>query len=161
MNDLKKGFTFIEFLIYIAVLAVVIGSVNAVIVGMLYNRAKIVAIEEVNQNARFAVERVGYLIRNAEDISAVEGDSLTIILDGESILIKEEDNLIVVSKDGHGESITSSRVTINELEFTDLSFPGGDFHTIRVKIDMEYNNPQNLSQYKYERTFYDTFNAKK
>ncbi len=160
----SAGFTFIEFLIYIAVLTIVLGSVNAVVSGMLYNRAKLAVIEEVNQNARIAMEKIGELIRNADSVEVVDNEDnnfLEITKNKEELIIRKKDRSIVLEINEEEREITSARVSVNNLIFTNASFEESNFYTVKVELDVEYYNPQKLSQYNYERVFYDTFNASK
>ena len=69
MAERQKAFTLIEFVIYGALVTIIVGALVLTSVNVLTGRAKITAIEEVNHNARFALERVMHEIRRAEAIT--------------------------------------------------------------------------------------------
>ncbi|TSC72654.1 MAG: Uncharacterized protein G01um101438_371 [Parcubacteria group bacterium Gr01-1014_38] len=60
-----SGFTLLELLVYIGIVAVVITAVTALTIDLLRGRAKATSLEVVNQNARLVLERMTTAIREA------------------------------------------------------------------------------------------------
>ena len=67
----KKGFTLIEFLIYISIVGFVIGALTLAGINVMHGRAEVRSMEEVEENGRFALQKITYLIRNANSIKSI------------------------------------------------------------------------------------------
>lgn len=70
MRHKEKGTTLIEFLIYITIVALVLTAAGAIVLNVLFGKAKLGAIEEVSQNGRLSLEKIADTIRNAEAINS-------------------------------------------------------------------------------------------
>lgn len=70
MNPYKKGFTFIELLVYIAVISVVLTSISQLAWNAIGAGVKNTTLQEVHANTRFISERIKYEIRNANGMNA-------------------------------------------------------------------------------------------
>ncbi len=66
----QSGSTLIEFLIYIALVGVLLTVAGAIAFNIFFGKAKLGAIEEVSQNARFSIEKMVNAIGNAEAINS-------------------------------------------------------------------------------------------
>lgn len=66
----EKGIVLLEFLLYIALVGVIVAAAGAIGYNIFFGKAKLGAIEEVSQNGRFAIEKISDTIRNADEINS-------------------------------------------------------------------------------------------
>ena len=71
-NKQQDGFTLIEVLLYLGIVVVIISVASAITFNVLFSKAKVMAMREVTQNARFAMDKVAREVRNAESITSPE-----------------------------------------------------------------------------------------
>jgi len=150
-----KGFTLIEFLIYIAI----VGVILVIIVGFLWNtilgNIKETCYQEVQQNTRFALAKITQEIKKATGInSPLPGDSsnslsLTMATTHLNPTVFDVVNGKLRITQGSGTSyyLTSDRVRVGSLQFTNLSYsetPG----TIRIEMTLDHINPGNRTEYQ-------------
>jgi len=169
---MNRGFTLIEFIVYIGIVGVVLLVAGAITLNIFYGKAKLTAVEEVSQNARFAVEKIAYTIRNAQAVDSpsvgVSAATLELEMLNNSIEFEADDDQIKMTEStGRGQDkiktsfiITSDEVKITSLQFANLSYsdtPG----TVRVQMTIEYNNPSGRQEREYSKTFYTTANVRK
>lgn len=163
MNN--KGFTLLEFLLYIGLVGIILTVSGAIGLNVLFGKAKLMTIEEVSQNARFVMEKISLDIRNAEIIDTPsQGETSSVLT-----LQKSNGNIeyelvsgVLSRKEGNGSylDLTSSEVTVTNLAFSNISYsdtPG----TVRVQMTMKLVNPENRQEYNFEKTFYTTANIRK
>jgi len=165
MKENNTGFTLLEILLYLGIVSIVLLAVGAIGLNIFFGKAKLTAIGEVSQNARFTIERIGESIRSAEVINnPVQGtfDS-TLSLQMANLLenptvVDLLDNTIRIRKGtGAITDLTSNEVTVTSLQFSNVSYsntPG----TIRIQMTVEAANPENRQEYSFEKTFYTTAN---
>ncbi len=152
---MEKGFNLIEFLIYSAIVAIFVGGLVLISINVMQGRVFSVAGIEVSQNARFALNKIDYLIYNSEGIvspgKGMSSDEL--VLDyTENIKIKLLDGSIVI--DG-GESITYEDVIVSDLDFINIS-RGENERLIRIKMTIEYKNPADRREFDFKESFIAT-----
>ncbi len=156
IKDKKKesGFTLIEFLLYSAILTIVISTITFIGLNALENRARFLAIEEVNKNARYSLQAITHFIRIAEEVSSIGVSSLTLDM-GESedhpviIYLVEEDDQIMVSRGGE----VTGPLTTEVVEVIDLNFDEISSGLVEIVIEMRYKNPADRSEFDLQRTF--------
>jgi len=163
----RDGFTLIEFLLYIGLVGIILTVAGAICLNIIFGKAKLMAIEEVSQNARFVMEDIAKKVRNAEAInSPSQGTSATTLslqmadsaknptifdISGNSVRIQEGIGPIV--------SLSSSEVIVSNVQFTNISYtdtPG----TVRIQMTIKLVNPGNRQEYNFEKTFYTTANIR-
>ncbi|MFH1956383.1 MAG: type II secretion system protein [Patescibacteria group bacterium] len=165
---MKQGFTLIEFLIYIGIVSVLLIAAGAVAVNIFFDKAKLSAIEETNQNARLIMEKITERIRNSQSInSPIQGNSasslsLEMLDAGKNPTIFDLSNGIVRIQEGLGLQInlTSDEVTVTNFQFTNVSYtdtPG----TIRIQVTMQFNSQSGRQEYELEKNYYSTANIRK
>jgi len=168
MKNNKKAFTLIEFLIYIGIVTIVLLAAGAITFNVIYGKAKLDSIEELNYSARLAMNEITESIKSADLInSPVQGESASSLslqfgdaLVDPKVFDLSDGVLRVKEGDGAAVSITPDEVRVTELSFFNLSYDGSP-GTIRVKMMMEFNNPSNRQEYNFENTFYTTVNIRK
>jgi len=157
---MKKGFTIIEFLIYIAILTVTIGAIGLVMSNIFRVGARTDVVQEVSHNGRFAMQRIGQAIRESSGIEIEEG--------GKKLVLSFEDsakNPTVFDvfqgklriKEGNGDCIelTTSRVVVEKLLFKKVSDD-----SVRVEMNISFYNPQGLPEYEFNSFFTSSFTLK-
>lgn len=137
MNN--KGFTLLEFLLYIGLVGIVLLVAGAIGLNVFFGKAKLGAIEEVSQNARFAMEKVARVVRDGQDSS----------------IFTLSDGTLLQS----GVAITTNEVTITDFQISDISYPNTP-GTKRIQMTVKHNNPENRQEYEFEKIFYTTANIR-
>lgn len=139
-NMNNKGFTLLEFLLYIGIVGIILLVAGAIGLNVFFGKAKLMAIEEVSQNARFAMEKVARVVRDGQDSSIFT-------LSGGALL-------------QNGTAITSGEVTVTNFQISDISYPNTP-GTKRIQMTIKLTNPENRQEYNFEKTFYTTANIRK
>lgn len=151
----KNGFTLIEFIIYITIVALVLILVTGFLWNVILGIIKEVSYQEIQQNARFALTKIAQEIRRADGVNTPSPGQSTSLL---SLSMKNSDlnptifdlsdgKLRITQGKADPKFLTSDQVRVTKLLFTNLSYsdtPG----TIRIEMTIEYFNPSNLSQYQ-------------
>lgn len=152
---MKKGFTLIELIIYIGILVSILLVAFSFGWEIIYSNVKSQAIREVQQNARFCMEKITRIIKEAKAIKHPRrGNSSSRLslemtdpdLDPTTFDLFDNKLRITQGKNGSYE-LTNNRVAVSNLSFTNLSYsdtPG----TIQIEIDLEHINPINRSEYQ-------------
>lgn len=145
----KKGFTLIEILVYVAVLAIITSASFSLILWAIHSNSKIKAMGETLYNARRAMEIMTYEIKKAKSISSsstaihlcLENDFTT-----EFYLCGTTSN-ILCQKKGLEDPIflTSDKVEVNNLEFTQIATTTP---SIQINLKIDYKNPADRSEYR-------------
>ncbi|MEW5908094.1 MAG: prepilin-type N-terminal cleavage/methylation domain-containing protein [Patescibacteria group bacterium] len=166
MNN--KAFTLIEFLIYIGIVGIILIVTGTIALNIFFGKAKLVAMEEVSQNARMAMEKIGERIRNAQSINSppmgTSASSLSLLMadsqQNPTVFDLSNGILRMTENGGSAISLTSDEVIVTTLQFSNISYPNIP-GTMRIQITMKYVNPENKSEYNVEKTFYTTANIRK
>ncbi len=160
-----NGFTLIEFIVYIALLVIMLATMGGVAINIMSASARTEVIEEVTHNARFAMQKMGYEIREAEGVirPGREGDILHLRGDQEKghILFYLEDGAVVINEEGYApEKITTNDVVVKNLRFTNTTLPG-DVGSVQIEMDVEFYNPQNVPEYNFSDSFTASYSLRK
>ncbi|PIP23015.1 MAG: hypothetical protein COX37_00895 [Candidatus Nealsonbacteria bacterium CG23_combo_of_CG06-09_8_20_14_all_39_17] len=158
----KNGFTLIEALAYMAVLALIISAILPFFLWAVHINAKSNAVREVSDNIRRSMETITYEIKEAKGVYSLtsvfssdsgqlsletahflpageEASYIDFYLCGSQICLKEESQSPI--------AITSNKVKVTKLEFIPL-FISSDISSIQVIIGLEYDAPANHPEYK-------------
>lgn len=118
-----KGLTLIEFIIYIAILGVILVLIIGFSWNIIQGDIKIMAYREVQQNIRFSMEKITRAIRAGQNPSAV------FILN----------NGVIYQ---NGVALTTDQVRVIGLEFTNIN------NAYKINLSIEYYNPDNRIEYE-------------
>lgn len=165
---MHKGFTFIEFLLYFAVVGVVLFVTGAIALNIVFGKAKLAAVEEVSQNARFVAEKVALSVQNAHGVNTPTAGTASTVLSldtadlAKNPTVFDLDNGTARIREGAGSpvALTSSQVIMTELNFFNVSAPGAP-GTIRIQMTVQANNPSGRREYEFIETFYTTAHVRK
>jgi len=149
-----KGFTLIEFIIYIAIVAIILFVTVNFAWEIIYGNVKSQSIREVQQNARFAMEKITRTIQEAETInipaSGNSADFISLEMTDSNLdptIFDLSDNKLRLSQGGAGPyELISNRVMVSNLRFTNLSYPNTP-GTIRIEMTIDHLNPANRNEY--------------
>ncbi|MDP2735359.1 MAG: type II secretion system protein [bacterium] len=149
----RSGFTLVEFIVYIAVLAVLGGSVSAMFLWTVQAHAKSRVLQEAVSGSSLAMDTVLREIREAERIylptsteAQVSLKTKTFMLPGETsgfidfFLCEER---LCMKKEGQlPVALTPGSVEVSSLEFVFIS-TDMDFPSVRMTMEVSYKNPNN------------------
>jgi len=163
---MKKGFSLVELIIYIAIIGVVMGSYVSFMLNVSSVRSKTFVVHEVSENARLVLETIKYDIKVADDIVApTEGNSASSL---ELNMPNTADNTvysltgnIVNQTIGVNPStpLTSSKVKVTSLVFENLTKQGKK-ENIRITLTLEYANAGAV-EFTYVKTFTTSVSVRK
>ncbi|MBD3280814.1 hypothetical protein GF389_04805 [Candidatus Dojkabacteria bacterium] len=162
----QKGITLIEILLYLSISSIVLLSVSVFVTSILKSRVKNESIVLVNEEASQIISQLQTEISQADQInSPVKGtsaSSLEFQIAGDPIeTISLQTNTVVYTITGNsGIALNSSNTNITSLNFTRMNATN-DNESIKVEFTMERNNPNNLNEYDFSKTFYTTVNLPK
>lgn len=160
-NVMKKGFSIIEFLIYIAILAIAIAAMGLVLSNIFRVGVRTDVVQEVSHNGRFAIQRIGQTIRESSGIDEPETEGNRLELSFEdpaknpTVFDVSEGKLRI--REGNKEYIelTTSRVNVDKLFFQKVSD-----NSVRVEMNISFYNPQGLPEYEFNSFFTSSFTLK-
>ncbi len=152
-----KGFSLIEILIYLAIIALIVVVLANFAINFFSAKTKAETMREVEQNMRFAQEKMTRTIRNAAGInspifgSSASSLSLSMADGAKDPTIFQVSGGQLTIKEGVSSAvaITSSKVNVSSLTFTNVSYAGTK-GTVRIEITIDYNNPASQPDYQYQ-----------
>jgi type II secretory pathway pseudopilin PulG len=155
-----RGFTIIEFLIYITILAIAIAGMGLILSNVFRVGVRTDVIQEVSHNGRFAMQRIGQVVRESSGIiePETEGNSLKLedLAKNSTVFdVSEEGKLRIKKGEGEYVELTTSRVVINKLVFKKVSDD-----SVRVEMNISFYNPQGLPEYEFNSFFTSSFTLK-
>ncbi len=155
-----RGFTLIEVLLYVAIVAIVFGGIAAFIDAALQSRIRAEVVTEVERGGNAVVSTFIQAIRNAKSIpqptASSSATSLTLVMTDANIsptVFQLSSGRIEMSERGAGTTtLTSARLTPSSVLFTNLSrstTPGA----VRFQFILDYANPDGFQEYNYRAHF--------
>lgn len=144
-----SGFTFIELIIYIAIIAVFVVALILLVHNIVLGQVKNQALAEVQNNARLALARMKYEIRQSADINESQSQFAptnpgTLYLENPSadVIFSVNGDKALTIEIGADPSweLTSSEVEVETLTFQDVS-PTADYSAIKIVLTIDYKNP--------------------
>ena len=162
----QQGFTLLEIILYIALLAIMLTGVTYFTLDIIYSQVKANAFREVQQNARFALQRMTYEIRKAESIASISDN--TLVLNNGSdpqVTLSFTDNKITVQVNGGDiEDLTTEEVEVSG-SFTDMSYTYSGAvipmsENVKIEMDISHYNPANLPDWQVAEHYETTVELK-
>jgi Tfp pilus assembly protein PilW len=144
-----RGSTLIEFLLYFALLGILMLAATKVILSVLDGKAKLDSIDEVSENGRFALDRIALAVRNADVLvlpaTGTSGGYMSLIMPTASSSPTSFglSGGVLQMKEGTSAStsLTTDDVTVSGLTFQNLTAtdaPG----TVQVQMTVSSTNAQ-------------------
>jgi len=146
----NKGFTVIEFLIYIIILSIVIAAILSVSINVFQVGARTNAVQEVAHNGRFSLHTIGRFIKSADQIISpqTEGNFLELKINERPIVIFVENGKLMIREGEKTTELTTSKVTVNRLFFKKIN-PD----SIKIEMDISFFNPHEVREYEFNNFF--------
>jgi prepilin-type N-terminal cleavage/methylation domain-containing protein len=157
----NKGFTIIEFLVYIAILAIVVNVMGGVALNVFRVGSRTDTIQEVAHNGRFAMQRMGQAIKSAKAVISPEKEGSFLALEFEEAdknpTIFDVSGKTLRIKEGNKEyvDLTSSEVNIDRVMFQKVSSIGID--SVKIEMNISFYNPEGLPEYGFDNFFTGAF----
>ncbi|MBI5306179.1 type II secretion system protein [Candidatus Wolfebacteria bacterium] len=159
--QINKGFTLIELLLYITIVAITLTVFGAIVLNVLFSKAKFTAMEEVNHNARFILEKMAVATRNAQSVNSplagASGGILSLQMAdaAKNPTIFDVSNGVLRITEGAGATanLTTNKVIVTNIQFSNVAYPNNT-GAINTVLGIKYINPNNRQEYKFENTFY-------
>lgn len=159
-NELQKGFSLLELLIYIAILAIISTFVTGAFFSINQGRARVEAATEVNSNLRFAIEKMSQEIKSASTVLvpatagatstsiqlAVGGSQLTYCMPDGHIRRQSGGPCTILSDVITGDSVVANSLVFTRMENMNVTL-GKTFITIGVSLGLQYNSSTPEWQY--------------
>lgn len=155
------GFTLIEILVYVAVLAILVSAVSSYFLWMSHSNIKIRAMREVLDNARRTMEIMTYEIKEAKSIytptSSFDSHPGQLSLEIKKYLPEGETtsyidfylcgNQLCLKKESQNPiTLTSDRVEVNNLVFSQVVT--SNVFSIQIDLEVDYKAPADRPEYR-------------
>lgn len=154
---MKKGFTLIEMLVYVAVLAILIVALSSFVLWAINSNTKTKVMRETSDSARRAMGTILYEIREAKSVYTPTTSASQLSLETTRYLPANEttsfvdfflcSNRICIKKESQTPvALTSENVNIRDLQFTRIVT--GSSASVQVSFVAEYIGPATKPQYQ-------------
>ena len=164
-NQKNSGYTIIEMLLYIAIFSLIIGSRLSVEMSIANQRIQNQVTQEVDNQGNMAINNITQNLRNASTINTPTPTNTSASLSYntatasfnpsiyDSIADQGVNKLRFRAGSNPAEYLTSSRVTMSNLSFSNRAIVGGR-DSIYISFTLTYHNPANKPQLIYQKNFY-------
>lgn len=150
---MKQGFTIIEFIVYIAVLAIIGGAVFTLFLWTLSVHTKARVLQETALSAQFAMEIVMREAREAESLYLPTSSATQISFQTKTFMPLGEttgfidfflcqDRLCMKKEEQNPVAVTSNTIEVTSLVFTAIS-TDTDFPSLQMIMEVRHRNPNN------------------
>lgn len=150
----KRGFTLIETVIYVAITAGLLVALTSFILAISGSRTKSFSQQEVNANARLALNIISKKIKSANGVNFVTStfdihpgvlalSMASSTLNPTVFALDGSGRLTLVEGVGAAKFITSPQIKITNLVFTNLT-ADGNHSNIGINFDFSYVSSSNV-----------------
>lgn len=145
----NSGFTMIELLIYISLVAVISIIFTSFTADVVKSASRSLVVKEVSQNTRLVLSRIIQEIKTAKSISSVTASEISLISFDNTpfdLGFDSVNDLAYIDVNGGGDvSISNDDVRITALTFEEVSTD-----VIKITITVEQKNPLASEPRKYK-----------
>ncbi|MCX6813274.1 MAG: type II secretion system protein [Candidatus Azambacteria bacterium] len=134
----KRGLTLIELIVAIGVFGLVVSMAFGIFVLAIVSQRRIIALRNVEDNARFALESMAREIRTGKNFSGGAGSLSFTNAKGELVIYRLNGGIVEKSSDGGANysAVTGSETTVNYLNFYLMGQAPGDGLQPRITVTM-------------------------
>lgn len=168
-HDIQKkiqGFTLIEIVLYLSISTVMVVLLGGIGVHALSNIEYTKSQEEIQYNAQFMTETIQKIVLDAETIqtpvSRATSSKLILITNDASknpISIEVVDGALLLQQgSGASETLSGESMYVKAIEFSNVSPPGSDTSSLRVRLTLDLSHSGGLVIPDRETSFYTTIN---
>lgn len=147
------GFTIIEFIVYIAVLAILGGSISVLFLWTLQAHTKAQVLQETTSSAQFAMDRIIHEVRGAESLYLSTTTQEQVSFKTATSAPEEEvfgyidfflcqDALCIKKEQAPPLALTPNTVEVTNLSFIVIS-SDTNFPALRITMEVRHKNPNN------------------
>lgn len=165
MRD-QRGSTFMELVIYIAIVGMIMTTVASFLMSLLTSRVKVTASSEVLSNARLIQDRLHDAARHAEGINTGSStfgsdpgvlslDMVAGSVDPTSFSLTTDDGQFQLNEGAGNVFVSSDDIEVTNLVFTNLT-SADDTGIILVQFTLRTVNNSKSSRFDYEESFQTT-----
>lgn len=154
----SKGFTLIDFLIYIGILSFLLVGLGGIAWNIIEGGERSEASEEITYNAFFALDKIGQKIRESNSVTTPivggSGDSLVLDMPSADITFAVSNNILQMTEVGStAVDLITDKIEVTNLEFKNTTQPGGP-ETVTINLTIGFNSPLGLPLSKDFQTTY-------
>lgn len=158
-----KGFTLVEIIIYIALSSFLLLAMTSFFQTSLSARTKSETIAELEQQAMQIMNRLVYVIENAEAINSPSignsASSLSLAMSNASInptvFSLSNKNISMTEGVSAPLNLNNDLLEVDNLKFTNLSY-AATAGIIRIEFTLSYVNNDNSQEHSWSKTFYNS-----
>jgi len=152
----KRGFTLIETIIYMGLLAGILLIITNLLINTSYFSLEETARLEVQKNGRFAIERIIRDLQSADEVSIPENNNPTENLIAGDVSYQLSGDILQRTDIEGTDNVTSNQVKIDSIEFRRIENPGRN-PSIQIKLNINFvgniEGNRDISQ-DFETTYY-------
>ena len=157
---MKKGFTIIEVLIYIAIATMLLFSLSSFIISVVDLRERAKVVNEIEQQGAQLMDTITRILREADSINSptpgtfADNLSLSISEPAKNPTVFNLSNQILQITQGFAspENLSNNSVLIEDLKFINLSYPDTP-GIVQIQFTLKYNYLNNRKNFNYIKTF--------
>lgn len=139
-----KGVTFLETLLYTAILVILVAGLFQISLVIFRVKVQSDAKIEVEQNLRFAMEKISQDIKSATAITgAYPSNTLSLTIEGSNVTYSVSDNILKKTVGTSTFDITTDKVIVsagNGNIFTEIDQPAPAKSAVQIKLRVKYNS---------------------
>jgi hypothetical protein len=156
---MTKGFTLLEFILYMALAGIGIAVASIFMIDTLFTRAKVLAINEVLDNGRFIAERIRYDIYRADSIlqplPGATGSIITLAMPDtayDSTYQVAGTTLTLEELGGAAQALTTNAIEVGSFSVTHSTNSNG-FSAARIAFTLSFKNTGSIITVPIEEEF--------
>jgi type II secretory pathway pseudopilin PulG len=143
------GFTLIELILYIGLIAIFVTGAIYFAWDASYAREKAFQNQVAEQNARSILARIAYEIRRAKEINSVSSGSITLENGANDTTISLSSGTVQITTQGTGPfSLSSNQVYVTSLAFSQPGSSDEDTKNIFVEISLRQADPDVTEEFE-------------
>jgi len=152
----QSGFTLVEVLLYITISSILLVVITNLGYNVFVNRQKVLAGEEIIENANFVFSRMEYNIRKAKSIILPLAAGNELSLEMENIELNptrfytDGATMFFAQSTGVGTALTSNAIEVTNLAFTKLT---NNQTGISIKVNIEFSSSRAGTCSSFTTTF--------
>lgn len=154
-DKIKKGFTFIETILYIAISTIVIGVLFAYGWNMISAKTKSATIRETSSSARFITERIKREIRMSTDVDSTQsvfggvGKITLTTPQGKVVIESVGDRMLITRGNSPAQFLAGNNVRIRNFELSKQESINGKVQYVGFSFTVEAYYPQAANRFEY------------
>lgn len=163
----KRGFTLIEFQLYLFLLVTMLAILSGIGISVLESRSKAQTLEEINYNTQFIFEKVTTAVAGAEGVvSPPAGEASTTLTlqmsdpaKNPTVIVLSDTGVLMTEGAGESVQLSTDTIEVTELTFTNTT-PQNTPALVRVSLGINGYGEEISRPTDVEYLFYSSFRIK-